>query len=887
LHPTQSDRLTTDRFTESNQLPSSESYNITLLNHWPIWSIVVVQTLRFSAPFSGSQTGQLVPEDFLSRYRSFETMSKVSLRHTIFAVAVVSGISAKVCRLLAHRHAIDTTELLVWGASCFTQENILFLALRVLIDKGPISLSVVVVVSSMIFLLASISIAFYLMTGTEPQWRNATSAADLAAWKMLSTSLASVVIVMTSLAFAAMASRRIWFAGFGAGVDVVRWSLERLTRGTRRVMRASVSRSFLYRHEPYEDEAGTSSCMRIEGDSKDQVTEDHAPIYSKLSCLHICVGAGFMYQILSTLFRPSTVAMRSMSWALLLLPFAGFFPSSEISVSTTFLEMSADRETSDSFTWLPNKPMAGFEGWRGNSTRYALDTDPLKVSNFGDELLSELKDSKLMDLNIRHIVLLTLESTRQDVFPLVERGAVRQRLSTTFDNQEIPEEIQTRLDSLTPFASWLVNGDDPDAGSPASFANLTSRGSVHARDAFTTSTYTIKSLIGTHCGLSPVTADFNVEYLHRAYQPCLPQVLDMLNNVQCPSSPEAVDEARTGNWTSVFMQSTTLGFDKQDELMPTLGFPKERIIGAEYLREAHEFDPATLADVNYFGMPEEAVQAYLRDAFTQAKRDNERVFLSHLTSTTHHAFGIPESTEYAALSGDTEWESLSRYLNAVGYVDRWLQKIFTILEEESVANETLVVVVGDHGLAIAEQGSYTPYGNAHVATMRVPLVMSMPGLPNIEISSPVSTLQVVPSILDLLLETESLSPCAAEAARDIRNNYEGQSLIRPLRLANETSGQGDWIFTVMNPGGLAVAVRDARQPSWRLVVPLVDGEEWWFSDLEQDPYDMSPVRSMDRAGLARKLEVQGKHTAVEWSEEAIDVAYWWVEKNHQRWGYET
>jgi hypothetical protein len=813
-------------------------------------------------------------------------MSKLSVRHTIFAVAVISGVSAKICRLLAHRHAIDTTELLVWGASCFTQENILFLALRVLIDKGPISLAVVVVVSTMIFLLASISIAFYLMTGTEPQWRNAMSAADPASWKMLSTSLASAVIVMTSLALAAIASRKMWFCGFGAGVDVVRWSLDRLGRGTRRVMSAFVGRSFLVRHEPHEDGAGTSSCVQIEGDSKDLVTVDHAPTYPRLSCLHFCVGAGFVYQILSTLFRPSTVAMKSMSWALLLLPFAALFTTSETSVSTRFKDMSADRVATDSFTWLPEKVMAGFEGWRGNSTRYTLDTDPLKVSNFDDGLLSELQDSKLTDLSIRHVVLLTLESTRQDAFPLVDGGVIRQRLSSTFDDEKIPEEIQTRLDSLTPFASWLVNGDDPHAISSASFANLTSRGRVHARDAFTTSTYTIKSLIGTHCGLSPVAADFNVEYLHHAYQPCLPQVLDMLNNVQCSSSPEVLDEARTGNWTSVFMQSTTLSFDKQDEVMPNLGFPKERIIGAEYLREeAHRFEPATLADVNYFGMPEEAVQAYLRDAFTQAKKDNERVFLSHLTSTTHHAFGIPETTEYTALSGDTEWTSLSRYLNAVGYVDKWLQKIFTVLEEESVANETLVVVVGDHGLAIAEQGSYTPYGNAHVGNMRVPLIMSMPGLPNIEISSPASTLQVVPTILDLLLETGSLSHCATEAARDIRDNYEGQSLIRPLRLANETSGQGDWIFTVMNPGGLAVAVRDARQPSWRLAVPLVDGEEWWFSDLEQDPYDMNPVRSMDRAGLARKLEVQGKHTAVEWSEEAIEIAYWWVEKNHRRWGY--
>lgn len=93
--------------------------------------------------------------------------------------------------------------------------------------------------------------------------------------------------------------------------------------------------------------------------------------------------------------------------------------------------------------------------------------------------------------------------------------------------------------------------------------------------------------------------------------------------------------------------------------------------------------------------------------------------MSHLTRSTHYDFGIPTDEEYVSLAGDTDHDGLSHDLNAVGYVDPWLNKILEILDEQNVAGSILVVAVGDHDLSIAERGTITAYSNPHVANCHV------------------------------------------------------------------------------------------------------------------------------------------------------------------------
>jgi phosphoglycerol transferase MdoB-like AlkP superfamily enzyme len=96
--------------------------------------------------------------------------------------------------------------------------------------------------------------------------------------------------------------------------------------------------------------------------------------------------------------------------------------------------------------------------------------------------------------------------------------------------------------------------------------------------------------------------------------------------------------------------------------------------------------------------PEQEVEPYIRDLIFGAAGNRTRLFLSHMTSTTHHPWKVPatwKKENYVGrnlLSKDTD---LNDYLNSVGYVDEWLGRILGLLDEAGIANSTLVVVVGD------------------------------------------------------------------------------------------------------------------------------------------------------------------------------------------------
>ncbi|KND92031.1 hypothetical protein TOPH_03367 [Tolypocladium ophioglossoides CBS 100239] len=82
-----------------------------------------------------------------------------------------------------------------------------------------------------------------------------------------------------------------------------------------------------------------------------------------------------------------------------------------------------------------------------------------------------------------------------------------------------------------------------------------------------------------------------------------------------------------------------------------------------------------------------------------------------------------------------------------------------------------------------------------------------------------------------------------------------------------------------------LAVRDGRQPNWRLIVPVVDNIEWRFTDLGSDPHEQEPVVSFGFWSLLHSVERRHGREAAEWVEEAAFMARWWVEENSKRWRY--
>ncbi|OAA58154.1 sulfatase domain protein [Cordyceps fumosorosea ARSEF 2679] len=820
-------------------------------------------------------------------------LPKAANRRFAFSFVAVAVVAAKIVHVVARERALLRRDLVGWMLSFFLQDFVLLLALRFLTEwshngggaRRSVLLRVLArfvnsTVSLFSAVISVVSITFFLYARAEVRWRDVAFAGDSGSRGVLLSGLVTLLTVLGGItAIAGFFQNGIFMIG-GAAIDAVKWPFQSLVRR----YRAESGHAFSRVPSEALDDPFIST-----GEKRDDSLRESA-VESRSWRL---VWSGFIVlQVLFSLLRPNEGALIFMSWTTPLIPFVDFKESASILRDISpYNNVGINYEWDDltaldkpiRFDWLPQDTvLKGFEDWyEEGRPHYNAKADPLKISNMDQELLPGLKES-LSNMTIKHIVLVVLESTRKDVFPLKRDDLIWRRFEEAAPHNQLPGESVARLETLTPTANYLT-GDYDDG---FEHENTTRRGGLNFKDANTASTYTRKSMVGTMCGVWPLVADFNKEHAHHIYQPCLPQILEAFSRLD-------QDDPAENPWRSQYLQSVTLSYDHADESTEQFGFPRDNIVGARYLRSnAAKFGRVDLPDINYFGMEEAPLLDYVRDAFATARESGERVFMTHLTSTTHHPYAIPAEEAYVPLATG-RWDDLSHYVNAVGYDDRWLGRILGVLDDEGVAGETLVVVTGDHGISLPENNTPASYHNPNAGCNHVPVVMSHPGLPPIDVDDAVSTMEILPTVLDLLRETGSLSRAASKAAGDLLANYEGQSLIRPLRNSAYRADGHDpdeedlrgWQFVVMNPGRAMLGVRDRRRPTWRLVVPVIHDVEWRFTDLATDPTDTDSVQAFEFPAFLDKVQRQHGKEPARWAEEGAFIARWWVEENNKRYEY--
>ena len=90
------------------------------------------------------------------------------------------------------------------------------------------------------------------------------------------------------------------------------------------------------------------------------------------------------------------------------------------------------------------------------------------------------------------------------------------------------------------------------------------------------------------------------------------------------------------------------------------------------------------------------------------------------------------------------------YDNEVAFTDAVLGRFFTRLRKAGALDDTLTIVTGDHGEGRGEHGEVTHTLFAYDTTLRVPLILAGPGIPSAVRDVPVSHVDVLPTVLDLL-----------------------------------------------------------------------------------------------------------------------------------------
>lgn len=90
------------------------------------------------------------------------------------------------------------------------------------------------------------------------------------------------------------------------------------------------------------------------------------------------------------------------------------------------------------------------------------------------------------------------------------------------------------------------------------------------------------------------------------------------------------------------------------------------------------------------------------------------------------------------------------YDGAVAAADEALAAFIESLAPRGVLERTLIIVTADHGAALGEHGERTHGVFAYEPTLRVPLAIAGPGVPNREVREPVSHADLMPTVLRLL-----------------------------------------------------------------------------------------------------------------------------------------
>jgi len=209
-------------------------------------------------------------------------------------------------------------------------------------------------------------------------------------------------------------------------------------------------------------------------------------------------------------------------------------------------------------------------------------------------------------------------------------------------------------------------------------------------------------------------------------------------------------------------------------------------------------------------------------------------------------FGVgPRLKRWLGDVRDPAW-GRAKYQAEIHYTDRELGRLFDGLTASGAASDTVVVVTADHGESLGEHDIYYAHVGVYDEVLHVPLLIRVPGIASARSRLPVSTLDIAPTIAELLdLELE--------------HEIEGLSLVSALHGTPSPELVGRERFVHTHASNRVVAIRDGR---WKLIWPIdlddrVLSNRVELFDLIDDPAEEHDVAAAHPDVVARLREPLG------------------------------
>ena len=185
------------------------------------------------------------------------------------------------------------------------------------------------------------------------------------------------------------------------------------------------------------------------------------------------------------------------------------------------------------------------------------------------------------------------------------------------------------------------------------------------------------------------------------------------------------------------------------------------------------------------------------------------------------------------------------YYAAVTYIDTQVGKMLEKLEDYGLAENTVVVIWGDHGWHLGDHGIWGKATNFEQAT-RSPLIISVPGEQANRCKQATEFTDLFPTLCEL-------------AGLEAPEAISGQSLVRLIK--GEDDAENRYAFSQFTRGdGMGYAIRDER---YRYVEWMSEGRQVnpnaGFSDLagkQLFDYQTDPHETVNVAGYPDYVEVE-------------------------------
>ncbi|WP_394841521.1 sulfatase [Pendulispora brunnea] len=169
-----------------------------------------------------------------------------------------------------------------------------------------------------------------------------------------------------------------------------------------------------------------------------------------------------------------------------------------------------------------------------------------------------------------------------------------------------------------------------------------------------------------------------------------------------------------------------------------------------------------------------------------------------------------------------------RYDGEVTFTDRYVGKLLDFIASRPWASRTAIIITADHGEAFGEHKQYVHGFELWENLVRVPLLVSLPGVPARKIDTPRSAIDIAPTIVDLF----GLTP---------PDSFLGKSLVPEVRgtAADPRDILIDLPATSDNDRKRAFIHGDLK------VIASGEADLPQVFDIKADPGELTPIRGTD------------------------------------------